>query len=486
MKLLKEVFRELSENCITILLDCFLALLFLGAGFHVCYRLLYRNPAGILGYLIGTALSVVLVSLLSFPVIAVCSLIMDHLKEKRNGKNGDGIDSAQEDAETSVMPDPDRQPDTDRPLSAAELAAISASGAAEVSSGEDVKEDSASSGEESNSHGYSCSLFCILFVLLIILVIAGLYVSADSSSETKKTFDAGLTAYEQEDYPAALKAFLSAAEKGHAGAQYRFGVCYYDGRGVEKDWDAAFRWFYEAARQDDPDALYRLGLCYEQAVGTERDMGKALICWGRAAKFGHADAQCKVGETLITVAKEYDEAIERLRKPAEQGSPYAMRLLAFAYECKGHADAADYWYRKSVGVFRKSAEQGDPRAQFELAGLCRDGLGVPKDSAEADKWFALAAKNYRVAAEQGDPDAQCMLGGLYQKGIGVNRNEAEAIRWFRAAAEQGFMKGKSLLGQAYLEGKGVEKNEAEGIRWLGEAAEQGDPAAQAFLVEYGK
>lgn len=406
MKLLKEIFRELSENCITILWDCFLALLFLGTGFHVCYKLLYRDPAGILGYIIGAALAVVLALLLGFPVIAVCSLIRDHPEEKRSGKNADGSDSAQEDAETSAMPDPDRQPDMDRPLSAAELAAISASGAAEVSSGEQTpEEENASNGEESNSRGYSCSLFCILFTLHIVLVFAGLFVSAGSSSETGKTFDAGLTAYEQKDYPVAVKAFLSAAEKGHAGAQYRLGVCYYKGRGVKKDWNEAFRWFYEAARQDDPDALYRLGLCYEQAIGTDRDMERALFCWGRAAEFGHADAQCKVGEMLIPLG-EYDEAIERLRKPAEQGSPYAMALLAFAYERKGHADAADYWCREAVEAFRKAAEAGDPYAMHNLAVLYRDGKGVAKDAAEADKWFERAAEAYRKAAEDGDPDTQ--------------------------------------------------------------------------------
>ena len=489
MKILKEIVKELSENCVSILLDCFLALLFLGAGFHVCYKLLYRDPAGIWGYFIGAALAVVLALLIGFPVIAVCSLIRDCLEEKRNRKNAGGSDSAQADAEPPAMPDPDRLPDPDCPLSADELAAISAPGAAAEASDDPMQSeepDPASTGKKSNSHGYSCSLFCVLFTLLIILVVAGLFVSAGSASETQKLFDAGLTAYQKEDYPAALKAFLSAAEKGHAGAQRRLGVCYYEGRGVGKDWNEAFRWFYEAAKRDDPDALYRLGLCYEHAVGTDRDMERALICWGRAAKSGHADAQCKVGEILIAVAKEYDEAIERLRRPAKQGSPYAMRLLAFAYECKKRADAADYWYREAVEALRKSVEQGDPRAMHDLAGLYRDGRGTAKDPAEADKWFERAAEAYRKAAGDGDPDAQCMLGGFYAKGVGVEKDEAEAVKWFLAAAEQGFMKGKALLGLAYFEGTGVEKDEAESVKWLRAAAEQGDETAQEFLAAHGK
>ena len=413
MKFLKELFKELSENCISILLGCFLVLVFLGSGFHICYQLLYRNPAGIWGYLIGAALAAVMALLIGFPVIAVCSLIRDNLKEKRNGKNADGCDSMPlDDVEKPAAAVPDRQPDRDRPLSADEIASFSVSGAAEIPSGERMKpedSDSASSGEGSYSHGSSCSLFCNLVVLFIILIVAGLFVSAGSASEAKKLFDAGMTAYAEKDYPAASKAFIAAAKKGNAGAQYRLGVCYYKGRGVAKDWKAAFHWFYEAAKQDDPDALYRLGLCYEQAVGTDRDMERAFFCWARAAKLGHADAQCKVGATLIPLG-EYDEAIERLRKPAEQGSPYAMRLLAFAYERKGRDDAADYWCREAVGAFRKAAEEeGDPSAMHNLAVLYRDGKGVAKDPAEAEKWFERAAEAYRKAAEEGDPDAQAFL-----------------------------------------------------------------------------
>jgi TPR repeat protein len=306
------------------------------------------------------------------------------------------------------------------------------------------------------------------------------------SEETKTAVicSDGMTAYVAKNYDAAVEQFSKAAERGSAKAKYMLGVCYSDGTGVDKDRDAAFRWFYEAAKQDYPDALYRLGVCCEQAVGTERDMEKALFCWGKAAKLGHSESQFRVGELLIDEFGEFDDGIERLHKSAEQGNPFAMRFLGFVFEEKDKAES-ETWYERAAEALYKMAKQGDPRAQFELAGLYRDGLGVPKDSAEADKWFALAAKNYRVAAEQGDPDAQCTLGELYQKGIGMEQNEADAVKWFRKAAEQGFMKGKALLGMALFEGKGVKKDEAEGVRWLREAAEQGDPAAEEFLKSHG-
>jgi len=53
------------------------------------------------------------------------------------------------------------------------------------------------------------------------------------------------------------------------------------------------------------------------------------------------------------------------------------------------------------------------------------------------KDYAGVAKWYRKAAEQGDTRAQYNLGLMYNNGQGVPRDDAEAVRWYRKAAEQG-------------------------------------------------
>ena len=58
------------------------------------------------------------------------------------------------------------------------------------------------------------------------------------------------------------------------------------------------------------------------------------------------------------------------------------------------------------------------------------GIGVPENNAEAFKWF-------RKAAEQGHAKAQYNLGLMYDKGQGVPQDYAEAVKWYRLAAEQG-------------------------------------------------
>ena len=58
------------------------------------------------------------------------------------------------------------------------------------------------------------------------------------------------------------------------------------------------------------------------------------------------------------------------------------------------------------------------------------GQGVSQDYNEAAKW-------YRKAAEQGYEKAQYNLGNSYYYGRGVSQDYNEAAKWYRKAAEQG-------------------------------------------------
>jgi TPR repeat protein len=131
-------------------------------------------------------------------------------------------------------------------------------------------------------------------------------------------------------------------------------------------------------------------------------------------------------------------------------------------------------YPEAVKLFRKAAEQNDPRAEFYL-GLCyTNGQGVPKDDSEAAKW-------YRKAAEQNEPWAQYNLGARYAFGQGVPKDDAEAVKWYRKAVEQNVPVAETALGFCYQQGQGVKKDDAEAVKWYRKAAEQNDPAAQTYL-----
>ena len=128
-----------------------------------------------------------------------------------------------------------------------------------------------------------------------------------------------------------------------------------------------------------------------------------------------------------------------------------------------------------VGALKKRAEQGNARAQFNLALCYYWGNGVAQDYAEAAVW-------YRKAAEQGNAEAQYHLGICFTEGQGVERDPAEAVKWYRKAAEQGNASAQYNLGVCYTEGTGVEKDYTEGVKWWRRAADQDDPQAQCNLA----
>ena len=57
------------------------------------------------------------------------------------------------------------------------------------------------------------------------------------------------------------------------------------------------------------------------------------------------------------------------------------------------------------------------------------------------------------AAEQGDALAQSNLGRMYVDGIGVPKDEAQAVYWLQKAAAQGQLKAQETLGQMHTDGK---------------------------------
>jgi hypothetical protein len=131
--------------------------------------------------------------------------------------------------------------------------------------------------------------------------------------------------------------------------------------------------------------------------------------------------------------------------------------------------------QESVKWYRKAADQGHARAQYELGISYSTGDGVPVDREQA-------AAFYRKAAEQGLAGAQVCLGSAYTTGRGVSQDNVEAASWYRKAAEQGVAVAQWALGYCYYSGEGVPKDYAEAAKWYQKAAEQGDEVAQYGLA----
>lgn len=155
-----------------------------------------------------------------------------------------------------------------------------------------------------------------------------------------------------------------------------------------------------------------------------------------------------------------------------------------------------------------AAENGDPKALFQIGMRYSEGNGVKRNMKASANWFAHAA-------EQGFAPAQYSLGSLYEKGIGVDRDlekstglyaqAAEqgnaramhnlaviratgnppsvkpdmdtAVSWFKQAANLGIKDSQFNLGILYGQGMGVPQNLAESYKWFALAAKTGDSDA---------
>jgi TPR repeat protein len=115
-------------------------------------------------------------------------------------------------------------------------------------------------------------------------------------------------------------------------------------------------------------------------------------------------------------------------------------------------------YEQAFPVCRKAAEQGNAKAQFNLAVMYDSGKGIRQDYAKAVKW-------YRKAAEQGNAKAQFNLAVMYQNGKGVWQDYAKAVKWYRKAAEQGNAKAQFNLAVMYDSGHGVLQSSAVAADW---------------------
>ena len=291
-------------------------------------------------------------------------------------------------------------------------------------------------------------------------------------------------ATKQRDKEARRRSIEQAAERGSAEDKYNIGNDYYNGNGVNKDYAEAIKWYRKAAEQGDVRSQLKLGECYYNGNGVNKDYAEAVKWWRRAAEQGNANAQLKLGECYYNgngVNKDYAEAVKWYRRAAEQGYVRSQLKLGNCYYNgegvnKDYAEAAK-WYSKvaeqgnkdAVERLRKIAEQGDVNAQYALGNCYYNGNGVNKDEAEAAKWYSEAAKQgnkdaverLRKIAEHGNleyDEAQYKLGCLLLKEGQVE----EAKAWLRKAAQQSYSEARHRLDD--IIGKEKDRNSREAIQ----------------------
>jgi TPR repeat protein len=131
-------------------------------------------------------------------------------------------------------------------------------------------------------------------------------------------FQAGMTAYDREDYATALREWQPLAEQGDALAQYQVGMMYHKGRGVPQDDVQARKWYGQAAAQGQTKAQFSLGTLYFNGEGGPKDYQQALR-WLRLA----ADQGMALAQTKLAIMYDYGEGV-----PKDKVQAYKWLTLA--------------------------------------------------------------------------------------------------------------------------------------------------------------
>src|SRR6266480_3325604 len=90
---------------------------------------------------------------------------------------------------------------------------------------------------------------------------------------------------------------------------------------------------------------------------------------------------------------------------------------------------------------RTKADKADTAAEYKLARMYYEGMGVKGDIAAS----VLGSAEQRIRAMR-----RLSLGDLYHRGEGVPKDDSEAFRWIQKAADQGDPYAESALGYSYL------------------------------------
>ena len=140
-------------------------------------------------------------------------------------------------------------------------------------------------------------------------------------------------------------------------------------------------------------------------------------------------------------------------------------------EVAGAAELLAPFYRKTTQIINM-----DTREETEM------NLSSGVAAFEA-KQFTQAMKLLSPLAQTGLAEAQYRLAIMHQNGLGVVRNELLAYKWMKSAAQQDYGPALHGLGFMYMDGDCIAQDDARALQWFEAAAEQGLEGAMVALAQ---
>ncbi len=174
-------------------------------------------------------------------------------------------------------------------------------------------------------------------IVSIVVFLLLQFVMADRarSGPEPSAYSAGLRAFRNGEFAAAIRAWEPEAVEGNAAAQYYLGYMAQNGLGQPWSNARAAGYYRGAAEAGLPEAQLALGDLYLRGMGVERDEAQGAALYAQAAGSGDTRARFEYGKLLLHgkgVARDPALALAQFEAAAGAGLADAADLVAFAKE----------------------------------------------------------------------------------------------------------------------------------------------------------
>ncbi|KAG9242603.1 hypothetical protein BJ878DRAFT_464063 [Calycina marina] len=212
------------------------------------------------------------------------------------------------------------------------------------------------------------------------------------------------------------------------------------------------------SRKGDFSATLSLGrLYYRGQKGLPRSLKDAKRYFMKVAKlYWQRDGK------VIESAREQKPKLER---DATEAAGYLGKMFLRGEGVEQSYDKAKIWFKRGMSA-------NDAGSQYNMALMCRDGLGVPKNSVMAQQLFQASAK-------QDYAPAQVALGAMYLD-QGSPNDITVANKYFEFASRYGHIEGLYYLAELSNHGVGRERSCGSAAAFYKNVAEKADPLISSF------
>ena len=212
----------------------------------------------------------------------------------------------------------------------------------------------------------------------------------------------------------------------------------------------AIKYYLAAADRGHAGAMTDLGGVFEYGIGVPKNLATALVWYERAAEFGHAGAMVHMGQlnqSGLDVPQDFANAKQWYEKAAALGNAASMNNLADLFRY-GRGVVADL--PTAANWYRKAAQLGLASAMNSLGELSERGTGIPQN-------YQTARDLYKKAADLGNADAMGNLGALFESGRGGPQSLESARDWYLKGADLNGRVAMHNLGSLLENGRGTRR-----------------------------